>query len=141
GYGGDSLLDSTRGVDISGIIEQRQADVADNPDTSPAVPEIPDPGPMPPELLRMPGFVSEVVDYCLMTAQYPNPAMAFAGALSLLAFLAGRKVRASGDNRTNIYLLGLAHSAAGKDWPRKVNTRIVHEVGMANCLGERFASG
>ena len=33
------------------------------------------------------------------------------------------------------------HSAAGKDWPRKVNTRIVHEVGLAKCLGERFASG
>lgn len=141
GYGGDSLLDSTRDVDISGIIDQSQADVADNTDTSSAVPEIPDPGPMPPEMLRMPGFVSEVMDYCLTTAPYPNPVMAFAGALSLLAFLAGRKVRDSGDNRTNIYLLGLAHSAAGKDWPRKVNTRIVHEVGMANCLGERFASG
>ena len=48
---------------------------------------------------------------------------------ALQAFLAGRRVRDSGDNRTNVYLLGLAHSAAGKDWPRKVNTRIVHEVG------------
>jgi hypothetical protein len=67
--------------------------------------------------------------------------MAFCGALSLLAFLAGRKVRDPGDNRTNLYLLGLAHSAAGKDWPRKVNTRILHQVGLADCLGERFASG
>jgi len=96
---------------------------------------------MPDHLLRIPGFVGEVMDYCLATAPYPNPVMAFAGALSLLAFLAGRKVRDPGDNRTNVYLLGLAHSAAGKDWPRKVNTRIVHEVGLANCLGERFASG
>src|SRR5690606_30224334 len=141
GYGGDSLLDSTRDVDISGIIDQSQADVADNTDTSSAVPEIPGPGPMPVEMLRMPGFVSEVMDYCLATAPYPNPVMAFAGAISLLAFLAGRKVRDPGDNRTNIYLLGLAHSSAGKDWPRKVNTRIVHEVGLAECLGERFASG
>ena len=45
------------------------------------------------------------------------------------------------DNRTNIYLLGLAHSAAGKDWPRKINTRILHEVGLDSGLGERFASG
>ncbi|MCZ7600818.1 MAG: hypothetical protein M5U09_28000 [Gammaproteobacteria bacterium] len=50
-------------------------------------------------------------------------------------------MRDGGDNRTNIYLLGLAHSSAGKDWPRKVNTRIVHEIGLSECLGERFASG
>ena len=105
------------------------------------IPAIPDPGPMPDELLRIPGFVSEVMNYCLTTAPYPNTVMAFCGAISLQAFLAGRKVRDPGDNRTNIYLLGLAHSAAGKDWPRKVNTRIVHQVGMAGCLGDRFASG
>jgi hypothetical protein len=37
--------------------------------------------------------------------------------------------------------LGLAHSAAGKDWPRKLNTRIAFEAGLADGLGERFASG
>ncbi|NLE59907.1 MAG: DUF3987 domain-containing protein [Planctomycetes bacterium] len=100
-----------------------------------------DPGPLPDELLRVPGFIGEVMDYCLSTAPYPNPVIAFCGALALQAFLAGRRVRDSGDNRTNIYLLGLAHSAAGKDWPRKVNTRIAHEVGLAGCLGDHFASG
>jgi hypothetical protein len=102
---------------------------------------LPDPGPLPEELFRVPGFISEVMDYCLETAPYPNTVMAFCGALALQAFLAGRKVRDPGDNRTNIYLLGLAHSAAGKDWPRKVNTRIVHQIGLEECLGERFASG
>ena len=141
GYGGDGPSDIRTGVDLSGILGQTGACGADDSHNAARAPEIPDPGPMPPEMLRMPGFVGEVMDYCLATAPYPNPVMAFAGALSLLAFLAGRKVRDPGDNRTNVYLLGLAHSAAGKDWPRKVNTRIVHEVGLANCLGERFASG
>ncbi len=100
-----------------------------------------DPGPMPLELMRIPGFVSEVMDLCLATAPYPNHVMAFSGALALQAFLAGRKVRDPGDNRTNLYLLGLAHSAAGKDWPRKLNTRILFEIGAAGCLGERFSSG
>ena len=103
--------------------------------------EHPDPGPIPDELLRVPGFVSEVMDHCLETAPYPNPVLAFCGALALQAFLAGRKVRDQADNRTNVYLLGLAHSSAGKDWPRKINTRIVHEVGLSGSLGERFASG
>ena len=141
GYGGDGPSDIRTGVDLSGILGQSGVCGADDSHNAARAPEIPDPGPMPDHLLRIPGFVGEVMDYCLATAPYPNPVMAFAGALSLLAFLTGRKVRDPGDNRTNIYLLGLAHSAAGKDWPRKVNTRIVHEVGLAKCLGERFASG
>ncbi len=100
-----------------------------------------DPGLLPEELLRVPGFVSEVMDHCLATAPYPNPVMAFCGALALLATLAGRKVCDPGDNRTNLYLLGLAHSAAGKDRPRKLNTEILHAVGMANQVAGRFASG
>jgi hypothetical protein len=123
-------------VDLSAFSLERRAAAAPK-----APPPLPDPGPLPDELLRVPGFVCEVMDYCLATAPYPNPVMAFCGALALQAFLAGRRVRDAGDNRTNIYLLGLAHSAAGKDWPRKVNTRIVHEVGLAECLGDRFASG
>ncbi len=100
-----------------------------------------DPGPMPEELFRVPGFVSEVMDYCLATAPYPNVVMAFAGALVLQAALAGRKVRDGGNNRTNIYLLGLAHSSAGKDHPRKVNVEILHAVGLSSQVGGRFASG
>ena len=104
-------------------------------------PAISDPGPLPVELLRVPGFVSEVMDHCLETAPYPNPAMAFAGGLALQAVLAGRKVRDPGDNRTNIYLLGLAHSSAGKDRPRKINAEILHSVGLAGQIGGSFASG
>ncbi len=157
GYGGQPghcLTHSADGVDISAIVQMSAAPGAyasDSPGSGQttalcdgqAAPmaEIADPGPMPADMLRVPGFVSEVMDHCLATAPYPNQVMAFAGALSLLAFLAGRKVRDSGDNRTNIYLLGLAHSASGKDWPRKINTRIVNQIGLADALGERFASG
>lgn len=126
-------------VDLSSILAPQTAIADDSP--PPPSPAPPDPGLLPPELLRVPGFVGEVMDFCLDTAPYPNCVLAFCGALALQAFLAGRKVRDGGDNRTNIYLLGLAHSSAGKDWPRKVNTRIVHEVGLSECLGERFASG
>jgi hypothetical protein len=92
-------------------------------------------------LLRVPGFIGEVMDLCLATAPYPNRTLAFCGALALQAFLAGRKVRDPADNRTNIYLLGLAHSSAGKDWPRKINSRILHAVGLSNRLADQLASG
>jgi len=131
GYGSDP---GTDGVNIDGITSQFSRE-----QTSPQ--GLPDPGPIPDELLRIPGFVSEVMDHCLDTAPYPNHVMAFCGALSLQAFLAGRKVRDASGNRTNLYLLGLAHSATGKDWPRKLNMRIAHRVGLARAVAERFASG
>lgn len=141
GYGGVMSGADTHGVDISGIIDQTSDCPTDGADGPPAMPEISDPGPMPPEMLRIPGFISEVMDHTLAVAPYPNPVMAFAGALTLQAVLAGRKVRDPGDNRTNIYLLGLAHSSAGKDQSRKVNNDVLHAVGMADCLGLHFASG
>lgn len=107
----------------------------------PAAPEYPDPGPMPIEFYRIPGFISEVMDHCLATAPYPNVPLAFCGALALQAFLAGRKVRDQADNRSNIYILALAYSSVGKDWPRKINTFILHRVGLIESLGEKFASG
>ncbi len=141
GYGGDGPSNNADDVDISAIVRMSATPGACPSDNGGHRPEMAGPGPMPTEMLQIPGFVSEVMDHCLATAPYPNPVMAFCGALSLQAFLAGRKVRDSGDNRTNLYLLGLAHSAAGKDWPRKINTRIAHDVGLSDRLGERFASG
>jgi hypothetical protein len=104
-------------------------------------PAIADPGPVPPELLRVPGLISEVMDHCLETAPYPQTVLAFAGALSLMSFLAGRRVKDIGDNRTNLYVLALANSGTGKDHPRKINQRIIVEAGLSDSLGDAFASG
>jgi len=145
GYGGESSQPVSGVANISSIVAKARGEtveaVAGDDDDTPTSMDYQDPGPIPVELLRIPGFVSEVMDYGLSTAPYPNPTLAFCGALALQSLLAARKVRDSGDNRTNLYILGLAHSASGKDWPRKVNVKILHQAGMAACLGERFASG
>jgi len=100
-----------------------------------------DPGSIADELLRVPGFIDEVMAYTLDTAPYPERVMAFCGALALQAVLAGRKVRDPMGNQTNLYILGLANSGVGKDHARKVNQRILYEAGLAECLGNSFASG
>ncbi len=123
-------------VDLSRIIGAPAA----TPPLAP-LPIYTDPGVLPEALFRVPGFVSEVMDHCLATAPYPNVPLAFCGALALQAILAGRKVRDPADNRTNLYVLALAYSSVGKDWPRKLNTAILHRVGMVEALGEKFASG
>ncbi|HHN79090.1 MAG TPA: hypothetical protein ENK11_10530, partial [Phycisphaerales bacterium] len=123
GFGGDphaSLADHANGANISAIVRMSAAPGACPSDNgvlgqtiehrigqAAPVPDIADPGPMPAEMLRVPGLISEVMDHTLAIAPYPNHVMAFGGALALQAFLAGRKVRDPGDNRTNLYLLGL----------------------------------
>ena len=121
-------------------VDLSQFHVGSPSDESPPA-RYPDPGPIPESLCRVPGFVSQVMDHCLATAPYPNVPLAFCGALALQALLAGRKVRDEADNRTNVYLLALAFSAVGKDWPRKLNAAVLHQIGMVSSLGEKFASG
>jgi hypothetical protein len=103
--------------------------------------EHPDPGPIPEPLLHVPGFIDQVMAYTLETAPYPERALAFGGALALQAVLAGRKVRDAADNRTNLYVLALANSGAGKDHPRKVNQKVLQDAGLTDCLADTFASG
>lgn len=121
-------------VDLSGIVGPSDA-------PTPAEPTAPDPGPMPEDLLEVPGFIRQVTDYTLAVSPYPQPTLAFAAALVLQAFLAGRKIRDAADNRTNLYVLALANSGAGKNEPRKVNQKICVEAGLQDCLGDAFASG
>ena len=134
-------------VDISALVSQ--ATEATKPSTIEVIEDddepteslTGDPGPLPDDLLRIPGFVSEVMDLSLQAAPYPNVPLAFCGALALQAFLGGRKVRDPADNRTNLYLIGLAYASSGKEFPRKVNAATMHAVGLTKCLGESFASG
>ena len=99
------------------------------------------PGPIPEHLFNVPGFVGRVMDFTLANAPYPNLGLAFCGAMALQSYLCGRKVCDDGDLRPNIYLLSLASSGAGKDYPRKVNSRVLFEIGHVSALGDKFASG
>ena len=96
---------------------------------------------MPPSLLRVPGFIDEVIDYTLANAPYPEPVLAFCARWRLQAALAGRKVRDPQDNRTAIYLLGLANTGTGKGLPARSTSGSSRAAGMAGAVADGFASG
>ncbi|HNO80369.1 MAG TPA: DUF3987 domain-containing protein, partial [Phycisphaerae bacterium] len=139
GFGSDSLVEGNNGADISAIV-QMSASTTGNGSSTPA-PEITDPGTIPEHLFCVPGFVADVMDFTLANAPYPNVGLAFCGAIALQSYLCGRKVCDAGDLRPNIYLLALASSGTGKDFPRKVNSRVLFEIGHVGALGDKFASG
>jgi hypothetical protein len=81
------------------------------------------------------------MDHSLLTCRYGQPTIAFAAAIALQAFLAGRKIRDEADTRTNLYILALANSGVGKNHPREMNQRLLVEAGLHDCFGDHVASG
>ena len=100
-----------------------------------------DPGAIPEEYFDVPGFVSELMGYTLRTAYYPNKALAFAGAMAMLAHLTGRRFKDQRGSRLNLYLLALAKSGTGKEHPRAVNIDLATQMALIGEFGDTFASG
>ncbi|MFO0083752.1 MAG: DUF3987 domain-containing protein [Phycisphaerales bacterium] len=118
-------------VDLSGFNPESRRAVVDRPRSE----RPPDPGPFPDHLLRVPGFIEQVVAYNLATATRPQPVLALAAAICLQAVLAARKVRDERGNRTNVYCVGVAPSGAGKDNARKVNKNILFAADLVEHEG------
>lgn len=114
-------------VDISGVMAQGRESV-----TKQAKPSI---GMLPADLLKPPGLIADVIDWTLACSMYPQPELALAGALSLMATITGRKVRDHADTRTNIYVIGLCPSGAGKEQARKTNKTILYSAGGVDMIG------
>jgi hypothetical protein len=96
---------------------------------------------IPDELLHPVGLLSEIVDFTLETSKYPQPEIALAGAVALLAVLTGRKVCDEIDTRTNVYVLTVNPARSGKDRPREVNKEILYLANGQDMVGpERIGS-
>lgn len=93
------------------------------------------------EMLRVPGFISDVIDYALEISQYKNIHLAFCGAITLLSTLVARKVQGPTGLLTNILVLGMGNSGIGKQTPREINTEVLAAVGMIDRISGKPASG
>lgn len=123
------------------MIENHYGEDRGHVDEVPAVHEPESPGPLPPELLRVPGLIGRVADFTNATSHRLQRDLSFAGALSLMSVLTGRKIADEYGTRTNLYLFGLAPSGGGKDRARQVNKEIMTAAGGLELIGqESFAS-
>jgi len=122
-------------VDLSGFMVSAGKAAAEEDEEEAAAERPGDPGPFPQHLLRVPGFIEQVMAHNLATATRPQPVLALAAAICLQAVLAARKVRDERGNRTNVYCVGLAPSGAGKDHARKVNKNILFSADLVELEG------
>lgn len=91
----------------------------------------------PSECLRPPGLISEIIDFNLTTASHPQPVLALAGALALMSTITGNRVRSFPNHTTftNLYILSLAPTGAGKEHARNINQDLLVAAGGIPFIG------
>jgi hypothetical protein len=112
-----------------------QFTIAEDDDDEDQRNEPPDPGLFPRALLQVPGLIGDVVKYNLETAIFPQPVLALAAALALMATITGRKIQDSRGTQTNLYVVGLCPSGGGKEHARKVNKALLERAGCPELIG------
>jgi hypothetical protein len=96
----------------------------------------------PSTLMPAEGLIRDIAQHILATSIRPQPVLAVMAATSLVGALAGRKYRTETDLRTNLYIVALAESGAGKDHARKVISKLAAYAEADHYLGgDRIASG
>jgi hypothetical protein len=95
----------------------------------------------PTHLLIVPGLVGDIAAHITASAIFPQPILALAAALAFCGALFGRKVATPSDIRTNIYTMGVADSASGKEHARKAIKRLAAIIDAIAFIGaEKIAS-
>lgn len=90
---------------------------------------------MPDWILNPPGMVGDLAAWIRSTAGCPQPLLALGASLTACGALFGRKIRDDSNGRSNIYMMGVAHSSAGKDHPGDCIERLLNAAGAAMILG------
>jgi hypothetical protein len=75
------------------------------------------------------------------TAFKPQPVLALGAALTLCGTIMGRKVRTRTDLRTNLYIIGVADSGAGKEHQRHAVKTLLNEANGFSMITQDLASG
>lgn len=94
----------------------------------------------PRRLLEGPGLIGRIMSYIEAVEHKPQPPLRLAGALSLMSYLTLRKISSNGGRtRTNLHVVGVAESGAGKDAARFAISRILTTCG-APSFPEQYKS-
>lgn len=89
-----------------------------------------------PEWLMNPaGLVGRITAYINETAGCPQPLLSLGAAFTACGAIMGRKIRDESNGRTNLYMMGVAHSSAGKDHPADCIEQIFGAAGITDLLG------
>lgn len=93
-------------------------------------------------LLDLDGALAKLAQHITHTSIRPQPWLALGASLAAIGALAGRRYRTETNLRSNVMVLSLAPSGAGKEHPRQIIKQVFGAAGLNSYLGgERIASG
>jgi hypothetical protein len=102
---------------------------------TPDPPAKPDVTELPEHLTNVPGLVGELVDWIAGTSRRPQRGLALGAALTLVGTAAGRKYAGPTRTGTQLYVLGLARTSAGKDHALQQISRVLAASGLGQHIG------
>lgn len=86
--------------------------------------------------LKIEGLIGDTVREIVNTSQKPQPELALLNTLAALGAIFGRRYASPMDTRTNLYTVGIAVTAAGKDHSRRFIKRLMADANLDTFLGE-----
>jgi hypothetical protein len=84
---------------------------------------------------NIPGMVGEIIDWVCASSQRPNRILALGTAITVIGTLIGRRCASPTRSATHLYVVGLAPTGAGKDYPRRVTKKLLESAGAAKHHG------
>ncbi len=98
--------------------------------------------PMPAGWDNVGGVIADMMRLMVTTAKRPQPVLALAASLCAVGALMGRKYRTETNVRSNLYMVGIAESGAGKNHARVVINELFGRAGLTHYIGgNKIASG
>lgn len=138
----DNMMAMARGADATrpasaepghddDVREEIEEEVSERP-TLPAF----NSGGKPPEwLLGCDGGLGRFVSECVASAVKEQPWLTLAGGLAAFSTAMGRRFMGPTGVRPNLYVLGVAPSASGKDHPQRWARELLHKADLAKLVG------
>jgi phage/plasmid primase-like uncharacterized protein len=90
--------------------------------------------PMPPDLLKPPGMLGDIVSYYNATARRHEGGYAVQAALALASVVCGRNFRTDKENFSAMYFLNVGKSSSGKEHGMKVCERCLEAAGQHEVM-------
>jgi len=110
--------------------------------TEPAGDSLPAPKPLPAGWDQVGGVIADMMALMAVTAKRPQPVLALGASLCAVGALMGRKYRTESNTRSNLYVVGIAESGAGKNHSRVVINELFRKANLLQYLGgNKIASG
>ena len=105
-------------------------------------PVLPPPKPLPKGWDDVGGVLEQMMTLMASSAKRPQPILALGASLCAVGALMGRKYRTESNIRSNLYVVGIAESGAGKNHSRTVINELFRRAGLLQYLGgNKIASG